>query len=167
MIDILVGLRGARRPAVHSRRRRRRRACRPCRQRFPQDLRHRGLCPDRQRLRADGAHQRRRLVDRFRQLAARQPTSGPRTCVLVFSVGGGNAEKNISANIVEALKLAKSVGARIIGVVGRDGGYTAGRRRLRGGADRQSRNGDATHRGFSGGSLARHRQPSQAACRTR
>ena len=44
--------------------------------------------------------------------------------LLVFSVGGGDAEKNISANIVEALKLAKSVGARIIGVVGRDGGYT-------------------------------------------
>ena len=44
--------------------------------------------------------------------------------VLVFSVGGGNAEKNISANIVEALKLAKSAGARVIGVVGRDGGYT-------------------------------------------
>lgn len=44
--------------------------------------------------------------------------------VLVFSVGGGSAEKNISANIVEALKLAKSAGARIIGVVGRDGGYT-------------------------------------------
>lgn len=44
--------------------------------------------------------------------------------VLVFSVGGGNAEKNISPNIVEALKLAKSVGARVIGVVGRDGGYT-------------------------------------------
>jgi D-sedoheptulose 7-phosphate isomerase len=44
--------------------------------------------------------------------------------VLVFSVGGGNAEKNISANLVEALKLAKSAGARVIGVVGRDGGYT-------------------------------------------
>ena len=44
--------------------------------------------------------------------------------VLVFSVGGGNAEKNISANIVEALKLAKAVGARVIGIVGRDGGYT-------------------------------------------
>jgi D-sedoheptulose 7-phosphate isomerase len=42
----------------------------------------------------------------------------------VFSVGGGNAEKNISSNIVEALKLAKSVGARVVGVVGRDGGYT-------------------------------------------
>jgi D-sedoheptulose 7-phosphate isomerase len=44
--------------------------------------------------------------------------------VLVFSVGGGSAEKNISANIVEALKLAKEVGARVIGIVGRDGGYT-------------------------------------------
>ena len=44
--------------------------------------------------------------------------------VMVFSVGGGNAEKNISANIVEALKVAKSAGARVIGVVGRDGGYT-------------------------------------------
>ena len=44
--------------------------------------------------------------------------------ILVFSVGGGNVEKNISANIVEALKLAKSVNARVIGVVGRDGGYT-------------------------------------------
>ncbi|TSC89657.1 MAG: Sugar isomerase family protein [Parcubacteria group bacterium Gr01-1014_3] len=44
--------------------------------------------------------------------------------ILVLSVGGGNAEKNISANIVEALKYAKQVGARIIGIVGRDGGYT-------------------------------------------
>jgi len=45
--------------------------------------------------------------------------------ILVFSVGGGNAEKNISANIVSALKLAQKVDARILGVVGRDGGYTA------------------------------------------
>ena len=44
--------------------------------------------------------------------------------VLVFSVGGGNAEKNVSANIVEALKLAKTAGAKVIGIVGRDGGYT-------------------------------------------
>jgi D-sedoheptulose 7-phosphate isomerase len=44
--------------------------------------------------------------------------------VLVLSVGGGNAERNISANIVEGLKVAKSAGARVIGVVGRDGGYT-------------------------------------------
>jgi len=50
---------------------------------------------------------------------------GANDAVMVFSVGGGNAEKNISANIVEALKLAKSVGAKIVGVVGRDGGYTA------------------------------------------
>jgi D-sedoheptulose 7-phosphate isomerase len=44
--------------------------------------------------------------------------------VMVFSVGGGNAEKNISTNIVAALKFAKTVGAKILGVVGRDGGYT-------------------------------------------
>jgi len=46
-------------------------------------------------------------------------------CVFVFSVGGGNAEKNISNNLVQALKCAKEAGARVIGVVGRDGGYTA------------------------------------------
>lgn len=45
--------------------------------------------------------------------------------LLVFSVGGGDAEKNISANIVNALKLAQARGASIIGVVGRNGGYTA------------------------------------------
>jgi len=45
--------------------------------------------------------------------------------VLVFSVGGGDAERNVSANLVSALQHAKSVGAKIAGVVGRDGGYTA------------------------------------------
>ena len=45
--------------------------------------------------------------------------------LFVFSVGGGNREKNISTNIVRALELAHEVGAKIIGVVGRDGGYTA------------------------------------------
>ena len=45
--------------------------------------------------------------------------------VFVFSVGGGNSEKGVSMNIVRALDVAKSVGASIIGVVGRDGGYTA------------------------------------------
>ncbi|MBV8507475.1 MAG: SIS domain-containing protein [Alphaproteobacteria bacterium] len=45
--------------------------------------------------------------------------------VFVFSVGGGDLEKNISANIVQALQFAQRVGARIVGVVGRDGGYTA------------------------------------------
>jgi len=45
-------------------------------------------------------------------------------CIFVFSVGGGNLEKNISPNLVEALKYARSVGAKITGVVGRDGGYT-------------------------------------------
>jgi D-sedoheptulose 7-phosphate isomerase len=48
-----------------------------------------------------------------------------RDLVLVFSVGGGDLEKNVSPNLVAALKLAKQIGAKIIGVVGRDGGYTA------------------------------------------
>lgn len=42
----------------------------------------------------------------------------------VFSVGGGNVEKNVSVNIVNALKEAKSRGMKVMGVVGRDGGYT-------------------------------------------
>lgn len=45
--------------------------------------------------------------------------------VLVFSVGGGDLERNISTNLVQALRYAKEVGASICGVVGRDGGYTA------------------------------------------
>ena len=47
-----------------------------------------------------------------------------RDAIFVFSVGGGNLEKNVS-NIVQALQYAKTVGAKITGVVGRDGGYTA------------------------------------------
>ncbi len=45
--------------------------------------------------------------------------------VMVLSVGGGNAEKNISANIVHALDVAIKSGAKIMGIVSRDGGYTA------------------------------------------
>lgn len=45
--------------------------------------------------------------------------------VFVLSVGGGNAERKVSVNIVEAVRFAQSVGARVLGVVGRDGGYTA------------------------------------------
>jgi D-sedoheptulose 7-phosphate isomerase len=44
--------------------------------------------------------------------------------LLIFSVGGGNLEKQVSPNVVEALKYARSVGAKIGGIVGRDGGYT-------------------------------------------
>jgi len=44
--------------------------------------------------------------------------------VFVFSVGGGNQEKNISVNIIKALEHAKKIGAKICGIVGRDGGYT-------------------------------------------
>jgi D-sedoheptulose 7-phosphate isomerase len=44
--------------------------------------------------------------------------------LLVFSVGGGNREKNVSVNLVRSLELAKEVGANVYGIVGRDGGYT-------------------------------------------
>jgi D-sedoheptulose 7-phosphate isomerase len=50
-----------------------------------------------------------------------KPTDG----VFIFSVGGGSLEKNVSANLVRALQYAKEIGAKILGVVGRDGGYTA------------------------------------------
>src|SRR4051794_16217716 len=50
---------------------------------------------------------------------------GPDDGVLVFSVGGGDAERNVSANIVRALQLAIERGASVFGIVGRDGGYTA------------------------------------------
>ena len=45
--------------------------------------------------------------------------------LLIFSVGGGNLEKNVSPNLVTALQLAKQIGARVVGIVGKDGGYTA------------------------------------------
>ena len=45
--------------------------------------------------------------------------------LLILSVGGGNLEKNVSPNLVEALKLAKERGSTILGIVGKDGGYTA------------------------------------------
>jgi D-sedoheptulose 7-phosphate isomerase len=49
----------------------------------------------------------------------------PTDAVFVLSVGGGSLEKNVSPNLVAALQFAKQIGAKIIGVVGRDGGYTA------------------------------------------
>jgi D-sedoheptulose 7-phosphate isomerase len=45
--------------------------------------------------------------------------------ILVFSVGGGNLEKQVSPNLVAAIKYAKTVGAKVAGIVGRDGGFTA------------------------------------------
>jgi len=48
-----------------------------------------------------------------------------RDLILVFSVGGGNVEKNVSVNLITALQYAKKIGAKIIGITGRDGGFTA------------------------------------------
>jgi D-sedoheptulose 7-phosphate isomerase len=50
--------------------------------------------------------------------------AGPKDAVLVFSVGGGNLEKNVSANLVAAIQEAKKRGTRVLGIVGRDGGFT-------------------------------------------
>ena len=49
----------------------------------------------------------------------------PTDALFIFSVGGGNLEKNVSPNLVRALQYAKKVGAKVLGVVCRDGGYTA------------------------------------------
>jgi D-sedoheptulose 7-phosphate isomerase len=50
---------------------------------------------------------------------------GPNDLVMVFSVGGGDLARNVSPNLVAALRYAKRVSARVVGIVGRDGGYTA------------------------------------------
>ena len=50
---------------------------------------------------------------------------GPRDCVLVFSVGGGDLVRKVSINLVRALEHAKTVGSRVGAIVGRDGGFTA------------------------------------------
>jgi D-sedoheptulose 7-phosphate isomerase len=55
----------------------------------------------------------------------RQSRIGPGDGLFVFSVGGGSLEKNVSANLVRAVDLAKEAGASVLGIVGRDGGYTA------------------------------------------
>ena len=49
---------------------------------------------------------------------------GAKDALLIFSVGGGNVEKNVSVNLVRAIDLARGAGAKVFGIVGKDGGYT-------------------------------------------
>ncbi|HEV3139825.1 MAG TPA: SIS domain-containing protein, partial [Vicinamibacterales bacterium] len=49
----------------------------------------------------------------------------PRDAIFVFSVGGGDVERNVSPNLVRAVEYARSVGAAVLGIVGKDGGFTA------------------------------------------
>ena len=75
--------------------------------------------------------------------------------ILVLSVGGGSLEKNVSPNLVTALQYAQEVGTPVIGIVGKDGGYTAqGGRRLRDRADGEPRPHHAPLRGVPGRGLA-------------
>ena len=79
-------------------------------------------------------------TDNVSELTARINDEGWETCfanwllasrlnakdgLLIFSVGGGSKEKNISVNLVRSIQLAKDVGAKVYGIVGRDGGFTA------------------------------------------
>jgi D-sedoheptulose 7-phosphate isomerase len=50
---------------------------------------------------------------------------GPADALVVFSVGGGSLEKNVSPNLVRAIQFAKTVGAAVVAIVGRDGGFAA------------------------------------------
>ena len=50
--------------------------------------------------------------------------TGPKDAILVFSVGGGSLDRNVSTNLIAAIQEAKAHGSRILGIVGRDGGYT-------------------------------------------
>ncbi len=78
-------------------------------------------------------------TDNVSELTARVNDEGWETCfsewlrvsrlraadaILVFSVGGGNREKNVSVNLVRSVDIAREVGAKVFGIVGRDGGYT-------------------------------------------
>ena len=96
-------------------RRRLGRARKPRRERLPQALRVRGLRADRQRLRADGPDQRRGLGQRRSRPGCEARGFAASDAVLVFSVGGGDAERNVSANLVRALELAQGAGAGIFG----------------------------------------------------
>ena len=55
---------------------------------------------------------------------AQSSRANAKDAILIFSVGGGNLEKNVSPNLVSAIAVAKERGLRVLGIVGRDGGYT-------------------------------------------
>ena len=133
-------------------------------QRLPQAVRHRGLRADRQRLGADRAHQRRRLGHGVRRVAANAAAPTTRTRCSCFSVGGGDLEKNVSANIVGGAR--GSQGARPEGLRRRRARrrlHQAGRRLRRRRADGGRLARHAAHRGVSGGRLALPRVASGAA----
>ena len=126
----LAAVRDARRPAVHPRRRRLGRARRPRRQRLPQALRVRGLRAHRQRLRADRAHQRRGLGHHVLRLARRARASAPTTRCWSSRSAAATPSADVSRQPRPGARARRArCGAGVFGIVGRDGGHTAQRRR--------------------------------------
>ena len=125
MVEVIRHTRGRGGRSVHPRRGRQCGQRLPRRQRFPQDLRHRGLRAHGQRFRIDGPHQRRRLGNDFRQLAQGQPADARDAGAGVFGGRRQPGKKRQSEPGRRRSSYAKQVGARVIGIVGRDGGYTA------------------------------------------
>ena len=88
---------------------------------------------------------------------------GADDALLVFSVGGGDLERNISPNLVRAWSWRVEIGAQVYGIVGRDGGYTGARRKRRRDHPTAARRADhAPHRGTVRGRVAPARVPSVA-----
>ena len=100
MVDLLAAVRSRRRAAFPSRRRGKRGKRLPRGERFPEARGNGSLHPHGQRVRADGAHQRRGMGHRARRVAEDEPPRNSKDAVFVLSVGGGSLEKNISPNIV-------------------------------------------------------------------
>ena len=96
----------------------------PRSERLPQDRRHRVLHAQRQRGRTNCPHQRRRMGYSLCTPWLECSRLNKKDAVFVFSVGGGSKEKDISVNLIYALDHAINVGARILGITGRNGGYT-------------------------------------------
>ena len=119
------GVARARRAAVLPRRRRQRRQLLARRQRLPQDRRHRSLRADRQRVGADRPHQRRGLGHGVRQLAQGQPAAAARTWSSSSRSAAAASRRTSARTSCARCSIAQEVGATIVGVVGRDGGYTA------------------------------------------
>ena len=99
-------------------------AMQPRGQRFPQAVRHRSLCADRQRLGTDRAHQRRRLGHGLHRLARGQPRQCQGRAARFSRSAAATSSATSAPTSSRAIEMAKARGMKVFGIVGRDGGYT-------------------------------------------